>query len=308
MSKEAPAKTPPKPRGRPATGGSKKKPKPPPLEKKGVVSSPDNPANQIEFAYDTPAVFKNMFKFFTSMKTVHIHIRFSPAGISFFIRDLLQKCRVVAHLPGANANWYYCTSTVWVGLLRAKVAPIFSRIDSSIHKVSIIKKFDDDEHIEIILKDMITDKDCNYKIAVSNFDKDDDLLATEGLVVEDALEKHPVAFTLQSALVKKTVGDVGSFSDFMTIEKIGLFPLRITYTIQGLTYNETYRDPKKIDLKSNVKSDEVFRVIMLKESLKALSGALISPDVRIYCKEGAPMIFISELDALKVYAVVEAEP
>src|SRR5262245_23348515 len=44
--------------GRPST-----KPPPPHLEKKGIVTSPDDPRNRLEFVYGDPMVFKALFTY-----------------------------------------------------------------------------------------------------------------------------------------------------------------------------------------------------------------------------------------------------
>lgn len=303
MSKSA-GTSEPRPKGRPA----KTQKTVSVLEKHGVVDNPKSSENQLEFAYEKPLLFKNLFKFFGNLKASMIFIRCTPTEMTFFTRDLNKKCRVIAKLPGSQVNWYYCEKTFWMGVIRTNVEKIFSRIDKSLYKISIIKTHDNDDQIEIIFKDAELDKDCNYKISLSKPDDDEELFATEKTTSEESLNGFPVAFTLKSAQIKKSVLDISELpGNEMTIEKIGDYPLRFTHNSANVTYNETYRSSEKINLVSTVEKEKIFRATVKTTSLKSFVNASIAQEVRIYCKAGDSIVFHSELDALIVDTVVDVE-
>src|SRR3989344_3449699 len=94
---------------------------PPPLDRKGIVDSPKDPNNRLEFVYSDPMVFKSLFTYFKNIKARELHLRCTPKGLTFFARDHLKISRIVAHVAGEHVNWHYCESEYWLGINRDNV-------------------------------------------------------------------------------------------------------------------------------------------------------------------------------------------
>lgn len=270
----------------------------PPLRKDGIVESPTDPHNRLEFVYEDPTMLKSLFAYFKHLKAVDIRVRCTPAGITFFTRDSAMTCRIVAEVLGENMNHFYCDDTFWLGLNRDTVERIFSNIDKSFFKVTLLHRHDDPETLAIIFKDADIDKECNYRVSVSTLDLDEDLVAAEQLVTPAALRAAPIEFQLSSKQFKKTVTDASHYSDILTFEKLGEHPLQLTYNRVGVAYHEVYRTPEKILLRSEVGADTVFRCTVAIANIKSLASAMVTDHVRIYCREDGDLLFRSAIDAL----------
>ena len=112
------------------------KPPAPLLDKKGIVESPKDENNRLEFIYSDPSVFKSLFVYFKNIKAREIHLRCSPTGLTFFTRDHSKTSRIFATILGKHINWYYCEETFWLGINRDNIEKIFSSIDKTFFKIS----------------------------------------------------------------------------------------------------------------------------------------------------------------------------
>jgi hypothetical protein len=284
------------PQKRRGPGRPPRRPAPPPLEKKGIVDAPDDPENKMEFAYEEPSMFKALFTYFKNIKAKEIRIRFSPDSITFFARDHGKTSRTVARVAGEHVNWYYCEEEFWIGLSREMVEKIFSCVDKSFSKISIVHRIDDPDSLTFIFKDMDVEKECNHKIGVSSLDDDEDLIAAEKELTAEALDAYPVEFTLTDKQFKKSVSDIAAQNPTFSIEKLGELPLQFTYSKVGDTYHEVYRNGEKIKLKSSVATGRVFRCTVTTANVKSLAASMVTEDVRVFAKETDFILFRSAIE------------
>jgi len=278
--------------GRPST-----KQPPPPLEKKGIVQQPLDANNRLEFVYEEPTIFKQLFTYFKNIKARDIHLRCARDGLTFFTRDHARTSRVVAAISGHYVNWHYAEGEFRLGISRENVDNMFKAIDKSFFKITIMQTHDDKESLTFVFKDGDIDKDCIYKIPLSAFEYDEELFDADKEIDARALSGlFPVSFALTAKQFKKSINDASAYSDSITYEKIGLQPLQMTYTTPEAVYNEVYRSDDKIQLKSSVPSGRTFRVTITTTNIKSLASSMVTNDVRICCREGADMLFRSAID------------
>lgn len=290
----------PPPERRRGPGRPPSRPPAPTLQHSGIVAQPSDAHNRLEFVYGDPSVFK---AFFTYLKNVHareVHLRCSPSGLAFFARDHSRTSRIVGVAAGEHVNWHYCAGTYWLCLARESVEKMFAAIDKSFFKFTIRQSWDDTESLTFVFKDASIDKDCFYRIGLSAYTPDPDLYAAEAELA--GLERsHPVEFTLSAKHFKKSVTDAAGHTDTITVEKIGDFPLQITYATAGLVYNEVYRDPARIALRAELPPGSAFRCALPVASVKSLAASMVSDDVRVICSADTDIVFRS---ALEVKALV----
>jgi len=271
---------------------------PPPLiEKFGIVDEPKDPNNRIEFAYSDPLVFKSLFTYFKNIKAREIHLHCSKTGLTFYTRDHSKTSRVVAEVAGSHINWYYCNDDYWLGINRDAIEKIFSSIDKTFYKITIIQTHDDIDSLTFIFKDAYIEKECHYKISLSYYPPDTELYEIKDIITpESLLTNFPIEFTLTAKQFKKSIGDASNFSDNITFEKLGDHPLQLTYSKSNLIYHEIYRSPKKINLRSSISNNETFRTTIKLLNIKSLAASMVTDDVRILCREDADILFRSALD------------
>jgi hypothetical protein len=269
---------------------------PPKLVKRGIVDAPQDPANRLEFAFEEPTVFKTLFSYFKNVQAREIHIRCTPTGITMFARNHSKNSRIVAHIAGAYVNWHYCEGEFWFGLNREHVEKMFSSIDKSLGKITIISTHEDPLTITFVFKDFEFDSDSTYRHKVSKFDDDADLYEAEDALTPDSLQDFPIEFTLTAKKFKKLVGDASNYSEVLTIEKLGERPLQFVYTKAELLYNEVYRDASKIAMRSLIRDGEVFRCTIKLENVKSLATSMVTDNVKILCRQDDDILFRSAID------------
>jgi intracellular sulfur oxidation DsrE/DsrF family protein len=290
------------------------KPPAPPLPFHGVVDNPSDPENIIEFVYGSPEVLKSMFTYFKNLKSRDVRICFSPTGVSFFSRDHTETCRVVATLPGASVNWYYCQKTHNTSINREKVEKMFASINKSFNKLTIVLRHDDTDAITFILKDPELDKDCRYMFPTSSPDADVELMYAEKEITPEMLEpgpecKFPIQFTLSSKAFKKSIVDASGYSDYLVVEKNGGdHPLQFVYDKVGTTYRETYKDDKKIKLVSSVEEGSTFRCALNLANIKSLASSMVTDSVAVYLRDDGDILLRSAVDEKALVISTLAKP
>lgn len=103
----------------------------PNFERKGILEKPVRPQSRLEFSYDNPLIFKNLFIYFKNLKSKNILVRCTPTEITFFSRDQSQASFVIATIDGKNVNHYYASDVFWLGINRELVEKMFNSIDRS---------------------------------------------------------------------------------------------------------------------------------------------------------------------------------
>lgn len=275
-------------------------------QKDGIVETPSDAQNRMEFVYHDPMVFKSLFTYFKNLKTVDIHIRCAPDGLTFFTRGKYQASRVVAHLPGKEMDHYYCDAQFWLGLNRDRVERLFWSIDKSFSKITLLIRHDDPDTLNIIFKDPTIDKECNYHVALSTLEPDEDLISAEKVTTSAAIKAaFPIEFTLTSKQFKKTITDAGHYSSTLSFEKFGSEPLLLKYDRAGIGYQEIYRDGSKICQRSDIAEGTLFQCALHVETVKALAAAMVTATVRIFCREDKDILFQSKIAALSMSTLTQ---
>lgn len=274
------------------------KPQVPVLEIKGIVDSPKDANNRLEFVFSDPNVFKTLFTYFKNIKARDIHLRCSRTGLTFFARDHTKTSRNVATVAGEHVNWHYCENEFWIGINRENNEKMFTAIDKTFFKITVIQTMDDVNSLLFVFKDAEIDKECNYKMNVSTYTPDDDLYEAEKIInPENIALNFPIEFTLSAKQFKKSISDASNYSNTITIEKIGSYPLQLTYAKSEMTYTEVYRTAEKISLRSDVVDGTTFRCTVKVANVKSLASSMVTEDVRILCREEGDILFRSAIDA-----------
>lgn len=297
-----PAKTAPAPAARRGPGRPPSKPRPPPLEMRGVVDSPQDARNRLEFVYEDPMIFKTLFAYLKNIKAREIHLRCAPRGLTFFARDHAKISRVVAHIAGVHVNWHYCEGEYWLGVNREAVEKLFASIDKSFFKITILQTHEDPNALSFVLKDPGIDKECNYKVTLSDYAYDPELAEAETILSPEALlANFPVEFVLTAKQFKKSISDASNHSETISFEKVGAQPLQLTFARPSMSYNEVYRSPEKIQLRSSVPGSSIFRCTVCLANVKSLAMSMVTDDVRIFCREEGDILFQSAIDTKALF-------
>jgi hypothetical protein len=279
--------------GRPSS-----KPPVPVLKVSGIVQEPIDAGNAIEFVFSDPLVFKTLFIYFKNLKSRDIHIRFRATDITFFTRDHTKMSKVISHIDCRNVNWYYCRKEQWIGLNREHAEKMFTNIDKTFFKITMVYREDDPDYLCFIFKDSELSKECHYKIDIAIIEHDDELFNAENDIpsAENAFQLYPVQFTLNSKQFKKTISDASSYSEIINIEKTPGYPLQITYNKVNITYREVYMDPDKIKLVSNISTGQNFKCKIRLSNIKSLASSMVTDNVSIMASDKHDVLLRSVID------------
>lgn len=269
----------------------------------GIATTPHDPQNRLELVFDEPMVLKNLFIYFKNLKSPFIHIRSKKDGLTLFARDAAETCCIIAELPGNELNHFYSDTEFWIGLQRTHVERIFASVDKSFYKVTLVLRHDDPDTLMIIFTDADIDKECQYRVNLSMVEIDKTLKETEQCISSLHLEKSIIVFSLSAKQFKKSITDASYYTDTITIEKMGLHNLQLTYTQVGVAYNEIYTNSKKIELQSRLTTNDSLRCTVGLDRMRSLAAAMVTDRIQIYCNPGSQIIFRCDVSALIVSTI-----
>ncbi|MFA6166953.1 MAG: hypothetical protein WC700_10070 [Gemmatimonadaceae bacterium] len=269
----------------------------PPLDHLGVVDSPNNPNNRLEFVYSDPISFRALFSYLKNIKAVEIFLRCNKTGLTFFARDHSETSRAIGRFAGEHVNWYYCDGEFRLDIKREEVEKMFYAISKSFFKVTITQSNDDHSSLYFIFKDADIEMDNTYRITLSSHKDDPNLFQAETLLApEKMLELFPIEFTLSAKKFKEIIGNISNYSDVFSIEKIGDEPLQFVYTRSNVNYHGVLRSAEKIHLRSNIPKGTTFCCHIKVDNVKSLAASLVTENVRILIRENDDILFCSALD------------
>ena len=218
----------------------------------------------------------------------------------------------MAWAAGKQLAWYYYADSepFYCTIKRLNVAAMFNSINKSFNVLQVQLRNDTKDKITFVLRDPEIEKECIYETNLANPEIDNDLLAVEKLVTEEALRKYPIEFTLSAKQLKKTIGDASNqATNELHLQKFGAAPLQFTHNIPGQQqYYEIYTKPEKINLRSELKvGDPLFDIEWNPEIIKGVANSMVTDMVKIYCNKAGEIVFRSAIDdkVLIVSAFVE---
>lgn len=274
-------------------GRPRKTPPRTPRPKIGIVSEPADSRHFIEFLYDKPLIFKKLWQYFKLMAVDKIHMLFTKQHIMMWCTDHHKKSRMRIKINCSEVNHYYCHSELDIGLFCKNPELIMGTIDKTYNSILLLSTVDNaQKNIQIVLKNDI-DIEENHKV---------ELIGEYERMENDEQfndEDYTVKFKLQGRYFKKTITDIRSFSDQITIkqdsreEPIMLEYIKHDKKIKSL---HTMMNSKSINLRSKLAEDESFRTSFKIDYVKPISSALLSESIEIYADENKPLMFIIQMD------------
>jgi hypothetical protein len=272
-------------------GRPRKTPLQEPLERKGVSNIALNDDNCVEMIYDTPSVFKRIFALFKSMAVKEICMEFKENTIDIITTDHLKKSHIKVVIKCDKINHYYCKEPIKSYLNPKNMEKIIQVLDKKYTSISLVLKTITSRSIlNIIFKNDI--KIDEYR--------EIDLIQSSNTLFDISFntDNYPIKFVLPSKYFKKFINDTSSFSDTLTINKIGLTPLTFAYTSKDKTVKSKHivKSPKSIGLVSLISDDDIFSSSIQIDYIKPLSGSLLSDYVSIAADTHKNMIFTIDVD------------
>ncbi len=274
-------------------GRPRRLPPPTPLPKLGIVDSPNNDENLVEMSYENVenvTIFKKIFNLFKSMNVTEINIVFNTNYAKIYGIDHLEKNLINIKINANKLNHYFCTFPISITLDPKNLDKITQKIDKNYNLFSmILKKNSYRNNLIIVLNNKHLSIDESHIINL--IESDTDLSSLYEKTIDYNL--YPLKFELTGKYFKKLIGDVSTFSEIFTIEKINPGNLQFVYknlnnTIKG--YN-ICKDPNKIKLETTLNPTDIFSVSVRIDYIKALSNSLLGDTIQIYADSENDLVF-----------------
>jgi hypothetical protein len=258
-----------------------------PRPRNGIVTTPKDENNFIEFLYDKPLIFKKLWQYFKLMAVDKLQIIFRPTEIIMWGEDHHLKSKMRIKINGDNVNHYYCPEEVDIGMTCKNPELIMSTIDKSYTSIVFLSKIGyTQKDIRIILKNDIEIDESHRIELIGEYEK----MSNETMFLDS---DYTIKFELPGRYFKKMISDIRTFSDQITIRQDGPNePLIFEYTKQDKkvkSYN-IVRNNKNINFTSKLKDSETFRVSFNIDYVKPISSALLSENITIYAHENKPLM------------------
>lgn len=274
-------------------GRPRKTPLREPRPRNGIVNSPKDDTNFIEFLYDKPLIFKKLWQYFKLMAVDKIQMIFRKTEIILWGEDHHKKSKMRIKINANKVNHYYCTEELDIGMSCKNPELIMNTIDKTYTSILFLSKINyTQKDIRIILNNEI-EIDESHKIElIGEYDK----ITNETQFLDN---DYTIKFELPGRYFKKMISDIRAFSDQITIRQDSPSePLIFEYMKQDKKIKSYHvvRNNKIINFSSNLKEDDNFRVSFKIDYVKPISAALLSENITIYAHENKPLIFSILMD------------
>lgn len=272
-------------------GRPRKKPIKKPLKRNGISDKPMNSENCMEMIYDMPSVFKRIFTLFKSMAIKEICIEFTEKTIDIITVDHLKKSHIKVVIRCDKINHYYCKEPIKSYLNPKNMEKIIQVLDKNYQSIAfVLKSITNRSVLNIIFKnDIKIDEYREIDLIQASNNSFDALFDTSD---------YPIKFVLPGKYFKKFINDISSFSDTLTINKIGSTPLTFSYTSKDKTVKSKHivQSAESIKLVANIAEDDIFSSSIQIDYIKPLSSSLLSDYVSISADTHRNMIFKVDVD------------
>jgi hypothetical protein len=274
-------------------GRPRKTPLREPRPRNGIVESPKDDSNFIEFLYDKPAIFKKIWQYYKLMAVDNIQIIFRKTEVIFWSEDHHKKSKMRIRIDVDKINHYYCADDLDIGMSCKNPELIMNTIDRTYTSILFLSKMNYiQKDLRVILNNEIEIDESHRIELIGEYNKisnEDQFNDTE----------YTIKFELPGRYFKKMISDIRGFTDQVTIRQDGPDePLIFEYMKNDKkiqSYN-IVRNNKTIKFQSKLTGDDTFRVSFKIDYVKPISSALLSENIIIYAHENKPLMFVIAMD------------
>jgi hypothetical protein len=273
------------------------------IPKEGIVDKPTHMAEDqrmettMEVVYSNPELWKKIFNMFKNLSVESVRMNFHETGISMISKDHLEKSEVLVEIVGERLNRYYCETPTEIGVDQHHILQILQTLKKDHSKITFLSTRETRRSkLRIMLHNAAVDADNGYNIDVTQ------VQTYQGTIHEDLeLEpEYPISFELDAKFFKNSVADWARLGEVIKIEKESdeKSPLMISHVFEDKKgdHDTIFKDPKKINLKTDIPEGDLFAVSILLQHLKPISTSTVSDKIKVAAHENHRLIFTSLLD------------
>lgn len=275
-------------------GRPRKKPLRPPVVRTGISAAPKKEDNCVEFIYDEPMMFKKVFLLFKAMSAKELTITFDVDEIRITTIDHLKKSDILVTFDCSKMTHYYCSEKSVAVMNAQNIEKVNQVLDKNHTMVTIVSKKQSirSSLIFIFQNEMKIDEVREVKLIAPTMNNIINMADFDG-------SQHNIMFEMPSKFFKKFMADSSTFSDTLTLQKIGIAgPLTFSYISDDKMIKSQLivKDESIIKLESKIVDDEIFSASIKIDYVKPLASSLLADSICIYADDSHKMIFVSHLD------------
>lgn len=261
----------------------------------GIVDTPLNPNNIVEFHYYDPLVLRQLFVLFKQLKTEEIYFRFTADTFDILTKDHYDN-KILASIDCTKVSHYYCKKLpepLYLSTDRSNIQYVFLNINKDINNIQINYETVDNM-LQIKLSNAKMSKEDTRDVLMCSKVPDDGLLNLEKKV---NMILPVLSFSLPPKDFKDTITDIINYSDRFTLEKHGDGPLVFTFPKAHVNKCETeYNDPDKIALTHTLKENDSFNCVFYTSLLKSVSTSVANSNITFKCMDGNDAIIAYNIE------------
>jgi len=274
-------------------GRPRKTPKKEPIPRQGIVSTPGDDNNAIEFLYDTPVILKKIIAFFKSLASSQIQIIFRPDDIVFYAQDHHKKSKIRIKVDGSKLNHYYCSNIIDIGVNCKDLELTLNKVDKEYNSIiMLVGKGNTQKNIIIVMVNDIQIDESHTIDVVGQYNHMED---EEEFINED----YMIQFTLPGKYFRKTINDIKTMSHQLSIQQEDSdAPLEFGYNSPNkkIRSHHTFKNPDKVNFISNLDDESSFRVDIKVDYIKPIASAHIADKITIFVDENRKFMTKAYID------------
>lgn len=274
--------------GRPPSVKPKKSP-----VRSGIVKTPVDSKNVIEFQYDMPMFLKKNAALLKSLKTERVRFVFDHRGLTMYAKNFKETNQISIFYDGTKINRYYCEEPITIGLNFNNLCRVLNKINKSYETVSFIITRDS------INKSLFVNMQhsmniCSYTEIEIIIDENENEYKTI-----NQPEEYTLQFKLDGNYFKQMINDAQQFDKQWTIEMHGRKSnLVFSYQsenkqVKGHCVPANLND---IEVKNTLGDTEIFSVSTYIDAIIPTSKNLLSNSVLIKASKDQPLCIIVTAD------------
>jgi len=277
----------------------------PPLTMRGIVNTPENEDNILEFCYYDPNIFKYLFSLFKNIKVRDIYLLFTPDKFFMVTKDHIGN-RVLINIDCTKVIHFYCkpdTNILSLLVNKDNIQNIFLNINKNIDRITFSYEKGDDM-LQIRLDNASLGKIETRNVLICVKSPDENLLSLQ----QEMNSKTPIIdFTLPIREFKETVCSVCTFGDRFRIEKHGHGPLTISFSrTHTNACTDEFSEGDKIEMVHTLDPNESFSCHLHSLLLKSIAVSIINSKINIKCfNNNVALISSTITDICKFYIMAE---
>lgn len=258
----------------------------------GIVPKPINSENSMEMVYDKPDTFKKIFHLFNAMSVRDIRMSMDGKSIKFHTSDHLKKSNIQISINCNKLNHYYCDEPSVIYLNPKNMKKIIKVLNKNYIDISLVlAKKTKKSILTIVFKNELKIDEIREINLIQPTDHVDFKTCFD-------TSQYPLKFELPCKYFKKMINDIKSFSNVLTISKVGTSNLIFRHRSKDRNVNNVYmvQDESQIKLKSSILPTDIFSSSVQIDYIDPISKSISTNVVHISADTHKDMIFSSVLD------------